>query len=154
MTDQTQSSIDDILDATLDDLADAPSIVPFPNGAHKVTMKFKIKDEVPAKLSVQVECTYIEKIELSTPTDVPPAPGDKSFVFIQLKKKDGTRNEFGEGALKEILKVLKPAFPGATNKEVLKNADGCTAAIATKIKVGKGEYEGRDQMELVSIALV
>ena len=42
MTEQTLNlDIDNLLDGTLDDLADAPEFKPFPLGAHKIVMKWE-----------------------------------------------------------------------------------------------------------------
>lgn len=145
------SGLDSILDSTLDDLADMPSITPFPNGAHRVKLEFKVDDK---KVSVQVGMTYIECVELAEPTAVSPAPGDKNTVFFNLKKKDGAANEYAQGALKELTKVLQPVFGGSSVRETLKNAAGVEVVAVTKIRVGKGEYEGRDSIDIVRIEIV
>lgn len=143
-------NLDSILDSTLDDLADMPSITPFPNGAHKVKLTFKIDDK---KLSIQMAMEYIETLELSDPTSVAPAPGDKNTIFFNLKKKDGAANEYAQGALKEVLKVLAPVFPGST-RETLTAAEGVEVAVVTKVRVGKGEYEGKDSIDIVKMEIV
>ena len=139
------SNLDNILDSTLDDLADAPSIQLFPNGAHKVTVEFKIDD---TKATVQLHMTYVEVLELADPTAHAPSPGDKNVVFYNLKKKDGTANEYAQGALKAILTSLK-SLGGSTSKEVMEAAKGAELAVVTKIRLGKGEYEGRDSLDVV-----
>lgn len=143
-------SLDNLLDATLDDLADTPSIQIFPAGAHKVTVNFKA-DLV--KQTVQVGFTYIEPLEID-PTDTPPAPGDKNSIFLGLKKKDGTPNEYAQGTLKLIAQALKDTFPGSSTKEILEAAEGAEVAIVTKIRLGKGEYLGRDNLDLVKLEVI
>lgn len=145
------SSLDNILDATLDDLADMPSIVLFPNGAHKVKFESKID---PKKASVQITLTYIEPLELADPTSATPAAGDKNSVFFYLKNKDGKANEYAQGALKNIVKVLQGTFGGDTTTEVLTNSKDVEVAVVTKIRVGKGEYEGRDNLDIVKIETI
>lgn len=145
------SSLDNILDATLDDLADMPSISLFPNGAHKVKLESKIDAK---KASVQLTMTYIEPLELADPTSATPATGDKNSVFFNLKKKDGTANEYAQGALKTIVKVLQGSFGGATTTEVLENSKDAEIAVVTKIRVGKGEYEGKDNIDIVKVEVI
>ena len=145
------SSLDNILDATLDDLADMPSISLFPNGAHKVKLESKIDHK---KASVQLTMHYIEPLELADPTATSPATGDKNSVFFNLKKKDGTANEYAQGALKEIVKVLQAQFGGATTTEVLEASKDAEVAVVTKIRVGKGEYEGRDNIDIVKLQII
>ena len=144
-------SLDNLLDATLDDLADIPSIQIFPAGAHKVTIGFKIDDK---KSAVQVGFTYIEPLELSDPTANAPEAGAKNGLYIGLKKKDGTANEYGQGTLKLIASAMKERFPGNSTREVLEAAEGAEVAIVTKIRYGKGEYEGKDNLDLVKIEVI
>lgn len=144
-------SLENILDETLDDLADMPSIALFPNGAHKVRIEFKVDDK---KSSVQLAMEYVEVLELADPTHTAPAPGDKSSVFYNLKKKDGTANEYSQGALKQILMSLKDHFQGSTSKEIMTAAKGAEVAVVTKIRVGKGEYEGRDSIDVVKMEVI
>ena len=147
----TQSSLDNILDATLDDLADMPSIQLFPNGAHKVRLESKVNKE---KVSVQLTLHYIEPQELADPTSIAPAAGDKNTVFYNLKKKDGTANEYAQGALKELIKVLQGTFGGSSTSEVLENAKDAEVAVVTKIKVGTGDYLGKDNLDIVKMQII
>jgi hypothetical protein len=147
---QTQSSLDNILDEVLDDLADLPSISLFPNGAHKVTISFTTDDK---KGSVMLQMTYIEPLELSDPTATAPSPGDKNSVFFNLKKKDGTPNTYAQGALKNILGSLKN-LGGSTSREIMESAANAEVAVVTKIRVGKGEYEGKDNLDVVKLELM
>jgi len=144
-------SIDNLLDATLDDLADMPSIQMFPNGAHKVKLESKIDTK---KQSVQLTLHYIEPVEFADPTSVAPAAGDKNTIFYNLKKKDGTANEYAQGALKEVVKVLQETFGGSTTTEVLANSKDAEVVVLTKIRVGKGEYEGRDSIDIVKVQII
>lgn len=144
------SNIDSILDMTLEDLADAPSMEIFPVGAHKCTLTNKIDEK---KLQVQFTLTYIEPLELTDPTAVPPAAGDKNFIFINLKKKDGSANEIGQGELKEIMKVLAGSFEGNSTKEILEASQGVEVGVVTKIKKGNEAYPD-DKLKLVSMEVM
>lgn len=146
------SSFDNILDATLDDLADMPSISLYPNGAHKATVEFKVDSE---KSSVQCAMTYVDCLELADPTAKAPAPGDKNSVFFYLKNKDGKANEYAQGALKNLLTSLKAGgCEGSTSKEIMESAKGMEVAIVTKIRLGKGEYVGRDNLDIVKMEVM
>ena len=142
-------SIDNILDATLDDLADMPSIELFPNGAHKVSLEFTVD---PVKVSVRMDMTYIECLELADPTLKAPAPGDKNIIFFNLKKKDGTANEYAQGALKVVMGALRPTFGGDNTTEVCANSKGAEVVVVTKIKAGKGDYQ--DAISVVKLSVV
>jgi hypothetical protein len=150
MTQDAFDNIDNILDATLDDLADAPSTEIFPEGAHKVSFSSKIDNK---KLQVQITFTYIEPLEISDPTAVPPALGDKNFLFISLKKKDGTANEIGQGELKNVVKALSERFPGNSTREILEAAEKAEVAVVTKVKKGNEQYPD-DKLRLVSLEVL
>lgn len=145
------SNLNSLLDCTLDDLADMPSITHFPNGAHKVNINFVVDD---VKSFVQLQLTYVEPLELADPTATAPAPGDKNSVFFFLKKKDNSANTYAQGALKEVLMSLKSSFPGSTSKEIMEAANGAEVAVVTKIRVGKGDYEGKDNLDIVKLSVI
>ena len=151
-TNNTLDSFDSILDSTLDDLADMPSIQLFPNGAHKVTVEFIVNRE---KKSIMVAMVYVDVLELADPTATAPAPGDKNSVFINLLNKDGKTNEYAQGALKLMLQALKAGgVEGASNTEIMDNAKGTEVAVVTKIRVGKGDYVGRDNLDIVKMEVM
>lgn len=149
MTDQTL----DLLDATLDDLADLPSNEPFPVGAHaaKMFLSFpKIEAGKPPKSMVICKFVYSEALELTDPTAVAPNPGDESTLFFNLKKKDGTANTYGQGQLKMVLAVLhEMGIQGATNRETIELAK---AGVDVVIVTGQQDYQGNKNMTLVKIA--
>ena len=145
------SNLDNILDATLDDLADMPSIVPFPDGAHKVTLSFKFDDK---KAAVMLQLTYVEALEIPDTDAAIPAAGDKNTVYYGLKTKEGKPNEYAQGALKLVLLSLKESFPGNSMKEIMASAEGAEVAVVTKIRLGKGEYEGKDNIDIQKIQII
>jgi hypothetical protein len=144
-------SLDNILDATLDDLADAPSITLWPNGAHKANLEFKTDEKNPSNITLTM--TYVEPLELADPTSLPPQKDDKNFVFFRLKNKDGKPNEYSQGALKEVLKSLQPVVGGSTLSEVMANAKGVEVAVVTKIRVSK-DPQYSDQIDIKKIEAV
>jgi hypothetical protein len=50
-----------------------------------------------------VKFTLKNTLELSTPTDTPPKEGDQALLNIFTLKKEGGKNEFGQGQLKMLL---------------------------------------------------
>ncbi len=118
------ASIDDLLDGTLDDLSDIPAFKPFPTGAYRLTLNFEAK-MVGAIPSVEIKLTVVEPMELTDAAAEPPKAGDTTNILCMLKKKDGTKNEIGEGQLKGILAKLAPAFPEAkSNRTLMEAANG------------------------------
>lgn len=131
MTDQT---MDNLLDETLDDLADLPTSAPFPAG-HHVAQMFVTRD-------AKKPTTYVVKFkhkgpcELSEPTATPPKEGDEALMFIHTKKKDGTKNEIGQGQLKEILKPVSERLQTTSIQAILDalKSDGVEVGITSGVK--------------------
>lgn len=142
----------DLLDATLDDLADLPQQSPFPAGCHVATMFISLPTPKPGKKQgVMVKFKYKESKELTDVTAVPPNPGDEALMFISLYKKDGTTNDIGQGQLKMLLKPLADAGLSGSPRELIEAAKpGIDVVIVNTV----GEYNGNPQMNLKKIEVV
>lgn len=151
--------MDDLLDMTLDDLADMPEFKPFPIGGYILALEFSEK-KINDIDSVELKLTVVEIAELNNPEDVPPKAGDSTNVLFMLKKKDDNgklvKNELGQGQLKEILKVLAPAFPDAkTPREIMNAAKGFNVMGITNIRENKKDKNNiKYYTELKTIALI
>lgn len=135
-------SMDDLLDGTLDDLADVPEFKPFAAGAHKVKINFDATKKINDMPAIEVKLTHIETVELTNPEDTPPNAGDSTNVIYILKKKDDkgniVRNELAEGQFKQLLASLAPAFPEATtNRAIMEAAQGYEVLAVTSIRESK-----------------
>lgn len=130
------NDIASILDSTLDDLADLPAFQPFPVGSHRATIHFSVK-EVNKSPAVELEMKAIETVELADAADQPVKAGDTTNVLFQLD------NEFGQGKLKDLLKVLGASFAGSTSREIMEAANGAECLITTKIRVNKNNKDQR-----------
>lgn len=141
-------SMDDLLDGTLDDLADMPEFKPFASGAHKLKLNFDATKKVNDMPAIEVKLTCIESVELSPTHDTqgeeiaPPAPGDTTNVLFILKKKDESgkvvRNELAEGQFKKLMQDLQPMFPEATNaRAIMEAAEGYEVLGVTSQRVNK-----------------
>jgi hypothetical protein len=135
-------SMDDLLDGTLDDLADVPEFKPFAAGAHRVTISFDATKKINDMPAVEVKLVHVETVELADPEGTPPNPGDSTNVIYILKKKNEqgqvVRNELAEGQFKQLLASLAPAFPEATtNRAIMEAAQGYEVLAATSIRENK-----------------
>ena len=124
------SSIDSLLDGTLDDLADIPEFKPFPVGAHRVTIKWEVK-AINTKPAIELTVTAIETLELTDPTATPLAKGDSTSVLFQFTKKDGSKNELAEGQFKELMRPLAAAFGTNSNRETMAASNGAEVSVIT-----------------------
>lgn len=152
MTEQTVQDNDDLLDDDLlDDLADLPQIAPFPAGVHLCDLILKRNADKDKKKSYIAEFTYKSTMELVNDQATPPNAGDKCAMFLHTLKKDGTKNEFGEGQLKMI---LTPLAERLNEKSISKLIDATASGIEVAIVSGvKKQKDYPDQMTLSKLML-
>lgn len=136
MTTLNTSSIDSLLDGTLDDLADVPEFKPFPVGAHRATIKWEVK-AVNEKPVVELTITAIESVELADPEGVPVKAGDQTSVMFMFTKKDGTPNELAQGQWKELLAPLASHFATTSNRATMEASNGAECLVVTGIRQDK-----------------
>lgn len=152
----------DILDQQVEDLSDLPEFKPWPAGTYLIDLTTEI-DEVEQTLEngnkvkrqvPKLVNNFKEVIELDNPDDEAPGEKAKFFISTYLVKKDGTRNEFGEGQLKMYLVALKDMYPDAgTNRELITAADGTQLAITVKVRKRK-DQDGNMREENQVLAVV
>lgn len=137
------SDIFDLLDESLDNLADLEKFEPLPAGSHSVNLSFKEEsnNNLPA---VRVEMTIVETLELANSTDVMPEPGKKVGILYMLKYKDKQTqeivpNKVGQGQLKEILNVLKERFGGISPRDIMAASEGANVAVTLKVRPMKDD---------------
>jgi hypothetical protein len=150
--DQNQDHTDDFLDETLDDLADMPSTQVFPAGAHLVSVVAKRN---PTKVGGYiVDMAHQATVELADPSAPSPKPGDKSTLFISTKKKDGMRNEIGQGQLKLFLKPIGEMLSSSSISECLDaTANGMEMVVVVGVRRGNDKYPD-DQQTIIKAELV
>lgn len=137
------SDIFDLLDESLDNLADLEKFEPLPAGSHSVNLSFKEENNnnMPA---VRVEMTLVETLELANSNEAMPEPGKKVGILYMLKYKDKQTqeivpNKVGQGQLKEILNVLKEEFGGASPREIMAASEGANVAVTLKVRPMKDD---------------
>lgn len=135
--------MDDLLDATIDDLADAPEFKPFPAGIHKVTLKTEFKDVGEWKNVPNITLIGIETMELSDPNkDEAIKEKDSTSVAFVFKRKEESgaivSNEFAQGQFKALMQNLKDGgVPGNSNREIFEAANNMEVLAVTGIREDK-----------------
>lgn len=131
-------NLDDLLDKTLDDLADLPEFKPFTPGAHRVRINFE-KKIVNNHPSVEMSMELLETLELADPSTEEGAskPGDKTSVLFMLD------NEMGQGKLKEVLKPISAALGLGKISEVIEAAKDLEVVVSTKVRVNKDKPDAK-----------
>lgn len=143
-----QVDMDDILDGTLDDLADLPEFKSYPPGVHRVTLVSFERDKDKKKAVMYVNFKGIETVELpSGSEDDPISDGQETRARYDLG------NEYGQGAFKEILRSLATHYGAKTNRELMEEATGAEVLIVTSMKKDKKDatksYFQVDSLEVV-----
>lgn len=133
-----------LLDASLDDMADMPSWSTFPAGVYKVkpTVKQEKKKnkENKEETLITVSAKLISVVELNSPDSVAPEIGSETSCRYTWE------NEFGQGGLKNLLKPIA-AVTGEKSVpallEILNTADD--VGLVMDIRTVKGERGKSDR---------
>jgi len=143
----SEANIDDLLDATLDDLEDLPAFEPFSPGAHKVSVTLELK-EVNSKPCVELSMKAIETLELAdSAKDQPLKAGDVTSVLYDLT------NQFGQGAWKAVAKPLAEALGTSTTRELIEQCKEVECVVLTSLRKDKNDpdrkYTNIKQLQVV-----
>lgn len=131
---KTFAGIDDLFNASIDDLADLPSFETPPAGSYLLTASMEVK-EVNQKQCVEASFTVNETVELADPaTSTPVANGTKFSTLFQMD------NEFGVGNLKKFLKPFAEHY-GTSNIGKLVRDEIKNVSISGLIKTRKDKND-------------
>ena len=145
-------NLDQLLDGTIDQLADKPEFKPYPAGAHVVTTFFTEKKYGADKKEAGIEekFKYVEVGELANPDeDVAPKAGDEGMLSLNLTSKDEFQREFAQGTLKEILKALAAKFGNKSPRELMEEGKGQQAIIVTTLRSNKDKTASFLQLQKI-----
>lgn len=149
------SSIDDLLNASIDSIDDLPSTAAWPVGAHLVVAKLEVNNKDPKKPMVIGRVTLISTEEQADTSVEPAKPNDQySFMYGLIKKdSNGERNEFSMSQIKTFfgnpLVESGDLNENATIREIVEAyKDGVELLITT----GRKMYNDEWQMTLKSTA--
>lgn len=133
----------DLLDSSLDDLADLEKFEPAPGGTYRAIMGWERKEinDMPAVL---LKLVLKETVELVSSNDEPPVPDFKVDIAFLLKRKDKetqeiVANTIGQGQLKEILAELAPTVGGSTPSEIMSASEGSEVFVTLKVRPNKND---------------
>lgn len=141
----------DLLDNSIDELADLESFSPIPAGTHRLAIGWETK-EINNKPGVVMKMTVLETIEMSDSSAEPPEAGKKADILFLLQKEDGTPNTIGQGQLKEIISVLREKFGGDNVREVMDNTDGAEVIATLKVRANKNDPDQKfNQVKAIAV---
>ncbi len=126
------SEMDDLLDGTLDDLADLPAFEPYPVGSHKVMATFEQKEDgINGHPAIELKFKYEECLELANEEDKTPDQGALSGTIFMMD------NQFGVGNFKKLAKPFQEALGFTTLREIIDGVKDVECAIMTSIRTDK-----------------
>lgn len=129
------NDLDNLLDATLDDLEDLPEFKPFPAGAHRVTASFEQK-EINNKPAIELSFKLIETIELADPN----TPEEE-----QCKEEDTANtmflldNEYGRGNLKKCAAPFGEAMSLSSLRDIIEQVKDVECVVITGLRKDKND---------------
>lgn len=137
----------DLLDTNLDDLADLPEFKPFPNGTHKAVMRWEQK-KIGESPALEMKLKAIETLELAEPgKDQPLEAGAETSVLYMLD------NEFGQGAIKEIVAPALAEALGVTQlRALIDGSQGMEVIVTTKIRMNKDKTQSYTDVKKLMVA--
>lgn len=154
----SQQSMEDMLNASVDELVDLKEFKPLPEGEYIFIFDWE-KSTQP--LGVRLILRVKEVVELANPSEEnlaeAGAPDAKESLLFNFFTKDGEDNSFGQGQLKKIIsEELKPTFApeeGATVIQVLDAAKGAEIRGVLKHRTSTKDGETKTYAALKSFEL-
>lgn len=137
----------DLLDSSIDELADLERFTPIPAGTHKLRLEWSFPEH-DTQVVVQLKLTVVETLEMANSSELVPEPGKSGNIRFPLQNKDGTPivsaktgkpMTMGQGQLKEVVAVLQPTFGGGTLREVIDNSQGAEVVATLKVRKSKDD---------------
>lgn len=131
------SDLDAILAAGMDDLDDLPPVGVPPTGHYNLTISFNIKQVGEEKRDIIVADYKVDAVnELQDPAQADEVKEGQSFSeFFYLTKKDGSKNTFAIGTLKQRLGVFAERLGTDNIGELIAGVKQMQIAASVKRKV-------------------
>lgn len=140
----TPFNLDNLLDGTLDDLANLPEFKAFPAGTHRVNIslvdKTAKKDWINGHPGYEAKLKMIETLEISNDGDTIPEAGAETQVLYLLD------NEIGQGQFKNLLIAVSQVLDKASPREMAAQIQNMEAIIVTKKRSNKDKTQEYTQI--------
>lgn len=149
---QTEEVDFDILDSTVDELADLKEFLPFPAGTYICLYEAELK-AIQNKPAVISKFKLREVVELANAQHTEPAADATTDVAFILKNNDGGVNEVAQGKLKLVVTALKETFGGDTVRETLQNAKGAEVKVTFKVRTDRNDKD-KHYNDIVALEVV
>ena len=153
----TFDNVDDLLNASMDDLDDLPPVGVPPSGHYNLTMSMKIEEvgEGSEKRKVIFANYIVDAInELKNEDERDEVLVGQQFrEGFYLTKKNGEKNTFGIGTLKERLKPLAERFGTSNIGELVNQCNEIAITVSVK-RTANRKQEDQWNMQLKDMVLL
>lgn len=141
----SELDINELLDATLDDLADVPAFAILPVGSHIVSSSAELK-EVNDKPVVELSFILVEHVELDDPEEALVEGTECNAAFFLA-------TEFGQGNFKEIAIPLGAALGVSKLRDVIEAWQDIEVAVVTTQRADKND-KTKKYMQIKTLTVV
>lgn len=119
------SELDNLLDATLDDLQDLPSFTPFQAGAYRVlaTMEAEEISKKMGKVCIELSFEILEVMESADPNVAVPNEKDTANTLFMMA------NEYGQGNFKKTAAPIAEQFGVTKAGEIVEQCQALECII-------------------------
>jgi len=139
--------VNDLLDGTLDDIADLPSFEPFPSGAYRVLASFAVKPIKGHGLCPELSFKLLECLQLAETSDVPPNEGSEASTLYMLD------NEVGAGKFKKIAAKFVDFAGSRKNRDIIDAVKDVECVLLSSVTIDKNDSTRR-YLDVIDITVV
>jgi hypothetical protein len=136
--------IDQLLDGSLDDLADLPEFKPFPAGAHSATIvswERKLFDDKAdsnkKNTAIVVRFKADSTIEPTDPADVVSPGQETEYMYFLAHHSSPKAAEIGQGGFKALMASLVEFYGADTPRNLMEKSTGASVLIVTGKRADK-----------------
>jgi hypothetical protein len=138
-------NLDNLLEGTLDDLADFPEFRPYPAGTHRVNFSFEWDKKDKTILFGKMK--LLETLEQTDAEEKPLEVGAEASVRYDLS------NVYAQGNLKKILASAAAHFGAKKNSELITDMQNVECLAVTKLVTSKKNTEQK-YVDIVELQVV
>lgn len=154
----SQNQIDllgNLLDSSLEDLADAPVWQEYPPGVHRCVVEeveqFNVEKSPEPKAGIKIKFKGIETVEAQDPDKVITPDQVTNVSFFLIHPNENVQKS-GQGGFKEIMAATAEQFGAGSNRELMEKLKGAEVLITTDLR--KDKKTDREYLQLKGLAFV
>jgi hypothetical protein len=154
-----------LLDSTIEELADLQKFEPLPKGSYRLSVNWTLPEDDEFVI-VQLKLTMLEVLQIPGIEDPElfPAVGKAATFYMRLQRKDGepmvwkdgTANTQDQGRFKEVLLALAPVFNpdgSLSNRQMMEASEGAEVVATLGVRASKKDPDSKfNEIKLIAAA--